>query len=76
MLEKRYSKVNAQEKESDWDKLERKEFEMKLDFFKEKSVKSVMDTCQEFKDIISFYGIVELNDRVKILEIKDKKAKQ
>ena len=76
MLEKRYTKVNAEEKETDWDKLERKEYETKLEFFTERSVKSVMDTCQEFKEIISFYGMVELNDRVKMLEIKEKKAKK
>ena len=52
------------------------EYKTKFDYYMKQNKMSILDLCDNFKQMMSFYGIIQLNDRVKLIEIRDKKATQ
>jgi len=58
-----------------WEEHDAAEYETKKSFFGDRAAKTVLDTCEDFKIILSFFGMITLSDRVQMLEIQEKKAK-
>ena len=52
------------------------EYKIKYNFFLNRSNTSLLDTCDNFQKMVSFYGIIQLNDRVKMIEIRENKANE
>ena len=59
-----------------WEIHDEIEYKIKHDFFLVRSKKSLLETCDNFTNMTSFYGIIQLNDRVKMIEIREKKANE
>ena len=52
------------------------EEQSQIEFYESICKKSILDSVDQFTSIVSFYGIIELNRRVKMLEIDKKKNKE
>ena len=47
-----------------WEEHDAAEFNTKQNFFQTRRDKTVLDTCDDFKSILSFFGMITLSDRV------------